>query len=153
MRNSILAIVLLLVASTNAFTQTPKQSKSGASIEAAELSKLETLWNEAHLKRDVEALDRLWSDDLIVQVTSMPVMNKADSLGILRSGRFKFNRYQTSNLRIRVYGDAAVVTGDLERSRIFNDRNVDDKWRFTKVYVRKTGKWQVVAWHTSALGQ
>ena len=30
-----------------------------------------------------------------------------------------------------------------------NGREIQDDWRFTKVYVRGSDKWQVVAWHAS----
>jgi hypothetical protein len=79
----------------------------------------------------------------------MAVLTKAQSIGLLRSGHLKFPRYETSDIRIRVYNDAAVVTGRLQRTRTVNGNNVDDNWRFTKMYVRRSGKWQVVAWHAS----
>ncbi|HEY3134776.1 MAG TPA: nuclear transport factor 2 family protein, partial [Blastocatellia bacterium] len=89
------------------------------------------------------------ADDVIVTVPNMRLINKADATGIFRSGHMKFHRYETSEIRIRIYGDAAVVTGRLLRTRKLNDQNVEDKWRFTKTYIRRDGKWQVVAWHAS----
>jgi ketosteroid isomerase-like protein len=118
-----------------------------------ELSRLEIVWNSAHIRGDAEALDRLWSDDLVVTVTNMPVMTKPDAIGFLRSGRMRFQRYETSDIRIRLYGDAAVVTGRLERTRTINGREIDDNWRFTKMYVREAGRWKVVAWHASTIAR
>ena len=126
-------------------------NKSRESNDTMELSRLESVWNDAHIRGDADALDRLWGDDLVVTVTNMPVMTKPEAIGFLRSGRMKFQRYETSDIRIRVYADAAVVTGRLQRTRTINGRDVDDNWRFTKVYIRRQGKWQVVAWHASAL--
>ena len=57
----------------------------------------------------------------------------------------KFRRYETSELRVRRYGDAAVVTGRLLRSREMNGGETQDDWRFTKAYLRRPDKWQVVA--------
>ncbi|HLG14760.1 MAG TPA: nuclear transport factor 2 family protein [Blastocatellia bacterium] len=131
----------------------PPAAKPPESADTIELSRLETVWNEAHLRGDAEALDRLWADELIVTVQEMPVMTKSASLGFLRSGRMKFQRYETSDLRIRVYQDAAVVTGRVVRARNINGRDVEDNWRFTKVYILRAGKWQVVAWHASAMAQ
>ena len=133
---------------TAATIQEPSD-KSRESADAAELSRLETVWNEAHLRSDAEALEALWADDLVVTVTSMPVMAKPEAVGFLRSGRMKFQRYQTSDIRIRVYGDAAVATGRLQRTRNIGGRDIDDDWRFTKVYIRRAGRWQVVVWHAS----
>jgi len=133
---------------------------AGASIGQAtrdsdvrELEKLETVWNEAHEHGNSNALDALWADDLEVAVPKMPVMTKAEALGFVRSGRMKFLRYATSNIHVRVYGDAAVVTGRLQRARVLNGQEVSDDWRFTKMYVRESHKWRVVAFHASEAGQ
>jgi len=121
--------------------------------EVKELIRLESVWNEAHEKGDASALEKLWADDLEVTVPRMPVMSKSDVLGFARSGRMKFQRYQTSDLKVRVYGDAAVVSGRLQRTRTLNDKTVNDDWRFTKLYVRREGRWQVVAFHASESAQ
>jgi len=60
----------------------------------------------------------------------------------------KFVRYRTSDLRVRVYDNAAVVTGRLQRTRSMNGQEISDDWRFTKVYVRES-QWRVVAFHAS----
>jgi ketosteroid isomerase-like protein len=127
--------------------------KPQESSETKELSRLESVWNDAHLRGDADALDTLWADDLTVAVPNMPVMTKQSAMGVARSGRIKFKRYETSDIRVRVYRDAAVVTGLLERTRNLNGRDIDDKWRFTKVYIKQAGKWQVVAWHASTIDQ
>ncbi len=121
--------------------------------EVKELMRLESVWNEGHEKGDVSALEKLWADDLEVTVPKMPVMSKSDVLGFARSGRMKFQRYQTSDLKVRVYGDAAVVSGRLQRTRTLNDKTVNDDWRFTKLYIRREGRWQVVAFHASEAAQ
>lgn len=117
--------------------------------EAVEISRLEAIWNEAHIRGDADALDRLCSEDLAVTVPGMAVMTKAESIGVLRSGRMKFVQYRTSDTRIRVAAGTAVVTGRLERTRSIGGRSVEDDWRFTKVYARRDGRWQVVAFHAS----
>ncbi len=121
--------------------------------DAAALRQLETVWNQAHVHGDADALDRLWGNDLEVAVPRMPVMTKAQALAFARSGKMVFQKYETSDLRIRVFGDAAVVTGRLQRTRTRNGQVVEDDWRFTKVYVRRAGQWQVVAFHASQAAQ
>ena len=126
-------------------------AKGQESVDTKELSRLETVWNDAYLHLNVKVLDSLWADDLIVTMTDMSVMTKLQAIGLLRSGRMKFPRYATSDIRIRLYDDAAVVTGRLQRTRNINGRNLDDDWQFTKVYIRRVGRWQVVAWHASTI--
>lgn len=117
--------------------------------EVEEISRLENEWNEAHLNGDASALSRLWSDDLVVTVPNMSSMDKTQSLAIWKSGRFKFQRYETENVRIRVYGDAAVVTGRLQRTRTIGEKKLEDDWLYTKTYVRSEKTWKVVAFHAS----
>ncbi len=113
------------------------------------LSRLEETWNEAHLKGDADTLRKLWGKDLVVTVPNMPAFSRDQSLAVWKSGKFKLARYETSDVRIRLYGDAAVVTGRLQRTRHMGDRKTDDDWLFTKTYVRTKDGWQVVAFHAS----
>ena len=94
-------------------------------------------------------MGRLWAEELVVTVQEMPVMNRAQALKIVASGRVRFKRYETSDLKVNVFGDAAVVTGRLKRVREKQGKDVEDDWRFTKVYLRRDGTWRVVAWHGS----
>jgi len=139
--------IALCIAAT-ALLQKPT-AKLQEAADIAELSRLEKAWNEAYVRGDPEALDRLCADDLIVTMSDMKVLTKAAAIGIVRSGKVKFPRYETSDIRIRVYHDAAVVTGLLKRTRNAQGHEANDEWRFTKVYIRRTGNWQVVAWHAS----
>lgn len=137
-----LACVALIAAAVRAQT--------GKVADVREIERLEKVWNEAQLKGDADTLAGLWADDLEVAVPRMPVVSKADALNVVRSGHFKFTRYETSDVKIRVYGDSAVVTGALERERTMDTRQVADHWRFTKVYEREADeKWRVVAFHAS----
>ena len=142
-------LVVWILASS--FSQMPATSRQ-ESADTKELGRLEKVWNEAQLNGNLDALDRLWANDLVVTVPNMPVTDKNESLEFVRSGKLKFQIYRTSDIRIRVYGDAAVVTGQLERTRASNRGEFEDDWRFTKVYVRRDGRWQVVAWHGSPVG-
>jgi ketosteroid isomerase-like protein len=117
--------------------------------DVAELMRLERVWNQAHVSGDAVALDQLWADDLVVTVQGMPTMSKAQSMAIWRSGKMTFAAYDTSDVIVRVHGDAAVVTGRVHRSRKLGERMANDNWLFTKTYVRRSGRWQVVAWHAS----
>ena len=115
----------------------------------AELQRLEIEWNDAHVRGDAATLERLFADDVVVVVPGMRVLTKSDSLGMFTSGRMKFDRYETLETAFRVYGDTAVVTGRLKRSRVVAGAKADDDWSFTKVYLRRSGRWQVVSFHAS----
>ena len=144
-------ISILALAAFAAARPIPPQSSSDR--DRRELEQLETVWNEAHEHGDADALDALWADDMEVAVPRMPVMSKADALKFARSGRMKFLSYRTSDIRVRIYDNAAVVSGRLQRTRSINGKEISDDWRFTKTYVRQAGHWRVVAFHASEAAQ
>lgn len=139
--------MLTIIIATLLLQQTPPLSKDAFDLK--ELYRLETVWNDAHVKGDAEALDQLWANDLVVTVASMPVMSKVQALAMVRSNRMPFSRYETSELNVRSFGNSAVVTGRLMRERAMNGKTSTDNWRFTKTYVMADGRWRVVAWHAS----
>jgi len=131
------------------------QARGGnANVDAIQrsLEKLESDWNAAHVRGDAGMLDRLFADDAVVMVPGMRVMTKADAIGMFTSGRMKFDRYETSETKFRVYGETAIVTGRLKRTRVIAGTTANDDWRFTKVYIRRGDHWQVVSFHASNTG-
>jgi len=120
-----------------------------ADTDVTTLTRLEASWNTAHVRGDAAALEHLFADDLVVLVPGMRVMTKADAVGLFTSGRMKFDRYETSETTFRVYDATAIVTGRLKRTRVVAGATVDDDWRFTKVYLRRASRWQVVSFHAS----
>ena len=113
------------------------------------LARLEAEWNTAHVQGDATSLARLFADDLVVVVPGMRPLSKADSLGMFKVGGMKFDRYESSDIQSRIYGETAIVTGRIKRTRTIGGKTMDDDWRFTKVYLRRAGNWQVVSFHAS----
>ncbi|HZE88374.1 MAG TPA: nuclear transport factor 2 family protein [Verrucomicrobiae bacterium] len=136
--------VLSLVAAT-----APRAADDGATRD--EIAKLEAAWNDAHLQGDADTLTRLLADDIVILVPGMAPIDKAGALGVLKAGHMKFSRYETSETLTRAYGDAAVVTGRLQRTRTMGDRTMNDDLRFTKVWVRRAGQWQAVSFQATAI--
>ena len=131
-----------------ALVQTP-QARTSTTPDDPALRQLETDWNTAHTRGDAASLDRLLADDVIIQVPGMRVLNKADALAMFTTGRMTFDQYETTETTFRVYGDTAIATGRLRRTRTAGGAVTDDDWRFTKVYLRRAGRWQVVSFHAS----
>jgi len=145
----ILVMLFLVTLAGTAFST----AQSTHDADVRELERLETVWNEAHEHGDADALAGLWADDMEIAVPKMPVLTESDALKFARSGRMKFLSYRTSDIHVRVYGDAAVVTGRLQRTRSMNGQEISDDWRFTKTYIRESQKWRVVAFHASEAAQ
>jgi glutathione peroxidase-family protein len=76
-------------------------------------------------------------------------MSKAEGLTFVRTGKMTFQQYVSSQIRIRIYGEAGVVSGRLTRQRTIAGKQQEYKWRYTKFYVKKDGAWRVVMFHAS----
>src|ERR1051325_5588147 len=114
-----------------------------------ELLQLEERWNRAHLTADIKTLDELWADDITIIVPKMRSLGKREALAIWRSSSVRFTRYQSLDIKIHDAGDAAIVTGRIDRVRDFGGQTAEDKWQFTKVYVREGIRWRVSAFQAS----
>lgn len=142
-------MIAILVALAWAITTADGTQVQANSPEAQEILRLEAIWNQAHLRGDVTALDALCATDLTVIVPGMTPMSKADILGFWKSGRAKITQYETTDVRVVVWGRTAVATGRLARTRDFNGTVMNDRWQFTKAYANESGRWVLVAYHAS----
>jgi len=107
---------------------------------------LERELRDALLASDTRALDSMFSDDFIYQHASADVNMKDHFLRRIGEHELKFVVLEPSDVNIRVYKDAAVVTGQLT-IRITNNAIR----RFTRVYIRDNGQWKVVAHQSSGV--
>lgn len=131
------AALLLTTASV-----TPGQ-KSG-SIEQ-ELLKANLEYDEALVRGDVTTLDRIYSDEFIYTTPDGEVRDKAQQLVFTRSGDLRLESGRSDDVRIRVYGNTAVMTGRFTARGKFKDRSIDVRERYTAVWVKRRGRWRLVA--------
>lgn len=61
----------------------------------------------------------------------------------------KIHRLDIDDVRVRVFGDAAVVTGRTHGVGEFAGAPYDVVIRFTDTFIRRKGRWQAVASHAS----
>lgn len=127
-----------------------QQRPEGASAEK-EIRALEERWDAANLKGDAAALDSIFADTFILTGEDGKVRTKVEVIGELKSGNIRYQAAKTEELKIVLYGDAAVVSGRWRGKYGFQGRTVDLLERFTNFYVRRGGRWQCVASHGSSI--
>ena len=93
---------------------------------------------------DIGTIAQLYADDFFSTNADGRVVNKAEWLDMLRSGRFVVDRIAASDFKVRRFGVVAVVTG---RSRYLC--NGQQAWdvRHTQVWAYINGRWQLTTWH------
>ena len=63
---------------------------------------------------------------------------------------FCFRPFITEDMRVRIYRDAAVVTGRAKRGFKYRGQEVNQERRYTHVYVKRQGQWRIVAQQISS---
>lgn len=109
--------------------------------------KVNSEYSEALIRADVAALGRLVADDFISTTPTGEVFDKAQSLARIKSGELTFDSGKDSDVRVRVYGDTAVVTGLWTSKGQMMGKPFENKERYTITFVKRGGRWQVVAEH------
>jgi len=150
-RIAIAVSVVVLVLAVAVQAQTLAQTKSGG-VEQ-ELIKLENEWADAWVKRDVAFFDRIIADDYTWTSPWGEVWTKAQDLALLKSGQDVIKSWVLADMKVRVYGDAAVVTGRNTVKETYKGEDVSGQNRWTHTWVKRAGRWQCVAAHSSEIAQ
>ena len=124
----------------------PARAQMGGTASVAEqIKKMERDRAVAVVKADVATLDGLTSDDYVLINANGQLSNKAETMNAIKTGVIKLTSNEVSDMNVRVYGDTAIVTGKSTAKGSIGGRELKGPVMFTRVYVKKNGKWQSVA--------
>ena len=109
------------------------------------LTQLEHAWSDAVVKHDVDFIERMEADDYVSTGPDGAVLRKADDLAVARAQFVKIESFILSDVKVRVFGETAVVTGETTFKGTAGDANVGGDFRWTDVFVNHDGHWQAEA--------
>ena len=127
--------------------QNSPQTQTG-SVEQ-ELTKLENDWLQAFFKKDVIFSDRFLADDYMGTDEHGNMRTKAQAIAEIKAAEHLSTSGVQDNIRVRVYGDAAVVTGRNIMKGVFKGKEYSSPYLWTDTFIRRGGRWQCVASHVS----
>ena len=106
---------------------------------------------QALLKKDPEPLYRILDEGYILTNAIGSIKTKEQTINKFHHSVDEFSFFSVTNgdLRVRLYGDAAVVTGTQVQHATKHDQLVFVKLRFTSMYAKREGNWKLVAGHKS----
>jgi ketosteroid isomerase-like protein len=119
---------------------------------AEELTAVAHAWDRAMVANDAEAIGRYMADDWVIVGSDGRVGNKPDFLALVRSGALTHDVMESSELDVRVYGEAAVVLARGVSGGHFQGTPFHELERSSSVFVRQAGEWRCVLTHLSRLG-
>lgn len=115
-----------------------------ANAQEQEVLKASQVVNEASLiKKDRATMERLYADDYMYIHSNGTVANKTQDIAESLSPDQAWTAHKSDDLKVRTYGDVAVVTG-LSTLTGSAKGYVSGARRFTEVWVRRNGGWQMV---------
>jgi len=118
-----------------------------------EISRVNRDFDEGERQRDFAAIDRTLADDFIWTTFGGTVFDRAETSEHLKSGDSRYELYESDDVRIRIYGDTAVVTARLLRRGRNSKRDLSGEFRYTRVYLKQKGRWRMVAYQMTRIGQ
>jgi ketosteroid isomerase-like protein len=110
-------------------------------------------WDRAMIENDPEAIGRFMADDWILIGPDGSVCDRATFLGLVRSGSLTHDVMESHDLRVRVYGDTAVVTARGVSGGKYQGQAFREVERVSCVFVRQNGQWRCVLTHLSRISQ
>ena len=125
-----------------------KDDKMGGGSEKA-VAALEQQWIDAAKASNADALAPLLAEKFINTDSDGTVGGKAETLARTKAAKWESN--QISNVKVTVFNDTAIATGDWAgKGKDSKGQSVAGHERWTDTWMKMAGgKWQCVASHSS----
>lgn len=107
---------------------------------------------KAYLDANVEKLTEFLTEDFTLTDASGTISTRADDIEIAKKGTIKYEVFENHDMKVRLYGDSAVVTGRTRVKGKSGENAFSSEFQFTDTLVRRDGRWQVAASHISKVG-
>jgi ketosteroid isomerase-like protein len=119
------------------------------SQDAERILALERKWTEAYQHRDVSILSSLLAEDFAITVEDGSTYGKEGYIGHSADTSVHVEVAELSELRVRMHGNVAVVTGAYHEKGSSRSKRYEYRDRLTDVWMKVDGKWQVISSHYS----
>jgi hypothetical protein len=136
-------VVALIAAALPARTA-PAQAGPEAELRRTELARF-----EAQVKGDTAALRRLLGDDLTYVHSNALTETKDHFIESVAIRRIGYDSVVPLEMGHRVFGATAVGNGKVRVQVQMNGQTIRVDLLFTTVHVRRSGRWQLVAWQST----
>ena len=109
------------------------------------LIKIQHEWAEARLKRDSSFPQRIEADDFTVVWFNGTIVTKEEDLKSYESTDTVFTDFKIDDLKVRFYGDMAIVVGQGSIKAHTKTQDLSGKYVWTDTFVKQRGAWTAVA--------
>jgi ketosteroid isomerase-like protein len=109
------------------------------------LEKLAHEYAEALTRRDVGALDEIWTADYTFVNPRGELLSKAQRIANIKSGATEFHTMSPQKERLLVHGDFAVEVGRIVVEGEYSGRESSGEYRYMTAWIKIRGRWQMLA--------
>ena len=134
------ALLGLLLTGVTATASAQVAAMAKGPVEKEVLQTLDAL-DQAIDKRDSAALERIMADEFIYHGSNGVAQTKAQSIAQNAAGGTRWTGHKYDNVKVRIYGDIAIVTGSTELLGQSSDFKTGPRL-FTCIFVKRAGRWQ-----------
>jgi ketosteroid isomerase-like protein len=128
-------------------TRDPSMPDSTTAALVTELTQVEDAFNIAMISNDVSRIAACITDDWVLVTPEVGVVSRVRILHVIASGELSHDSMTKDVVRVRAYGDIAVVTARGRNTGTFKGRRISaDEW-VTDIYRRVDGRWLCVLTH------
>ena len=117
------------------------------------LLQLERDWEQANVRNDTAALERILAPEFVSTDSDGRLTTRAEGFARRKSGEVTFTAFTQDDYKMQVIGDTAIVTGRSTIKGIRDGKDLSGQERWTDVFVRRNGRWQAVATHSSRIAR
>ena len=116
-----------------------------------ELRTMVAAWDQAMIQNDADKIGQFMHDDWVIVGSDGGVSDKPTFLAQIRQGRLSHDVMTSEDLRIREYGDVAVLISIDVSGGLFEGHAFREHERQSSVFVKERGEWRCVITHLSRL--
>jgi ketosteroid isomerase-like protein len=119
-----------------------------------QVEKLEEVWRTAQLNADVDAMDKLLSDDYVGITMTGQVVTKSQQLDRMRNRSMVLTKIELSEVKVKIIGTTAIVNSLADVDGTNDGEPMHGTYRYTRVYSRlPTGIWKITNFEATRVGE
>jgi ketosteroid isomerase-like protein len=119
------------------------------SAEEVKILGLEKKWTDAYKQHSINSVTSLLAEDFTITIEDGRTFGKIGYIAHTADSSVQVIVAEQSDMKVRLRGNMAVVTGGYHEQGSSNGRPYDYHDRFTDVWIKNDAQWQLVASHYS----
>jgi hypothetical protein len=123
--------------------------KAQQSTAEQQIQQASKVYEQALIQKNEPLLNSILADNFILTTASGKLLTKKDMMLNLTKEGTKYDKFESSEVRISVLNDAAIETGKVQTVGIRGGKKIAETTRYTDFWVKIQGKWLLLAEHSS----